>query len=110
VRAIGFSGKTAAGARTALNWADVLMVEYHSQDTSHAAAISEAHERGVGVVVKKGLASGRLPAEHAIRFVLSNDDVDTLIVGGLNLEHVRSNLAIAERITRASGANAVQDV
>src|SRR5262249_30423911 len=36
VRAIGFSGKTADGARLALDWADAIMVEYHIDDVSHA--------------------------------------------------------------------------
>src|SRR5579872_2423253 len=36
VRAIGLSGKTEAGARLALDWADVLMVEYHLHDQSQA--------------------------------------------------------------------------
>jgi aryl-alcohol dehydrogenase-like predicted oxidoreductase len=93
VRTIGFSGKTVEGARQAASWADVVMVEYHLQDMSHAAVISAARRQGVGVVVKKGLASGHLPAAEAIRFVLSNPDVDTLIVGGLDVEHVRANVA-----------------
>jgi aryl-alcohol dehydrogenase-like predicted oxidoreductase len=95
VRAIGLSGKTVAGARLALDWADVLMVEYHLQDRSHEAVIAEAAARGVGVVVKKGLASGRLDAREAIRFVLANPHVSTLVIGGLDLAHFEANLAAA---------------
>jgi aryl-alcohol dehydrogenase-like predicted oxidoreductase len=95
-RAIGLSGKTVAGARQALEWADVLMVEYHLRDRSHESLIAEAAARGVGVVVKKGLASGELPAGEAIGFVLDNPHVTSLVVGGLSLEHFRDNLAIAE--------------
>jgi aryl-alcohol dehydrogenase-like predicted oxidoreductase len=97
VRSIGLSGKTVDGARQALAWADVLMVEYHLRDRSHESLIAEAAARGVGVVVKKGLASGELPADTAIRFVLDNPHVTSLVVGGLSLDHFRANLAIAER-------------
>lgn len=91
VRAIGFSGKSPAGAEAALEWADVVMVEYHLQDRSHAEVIASAASRGVGVVVKKGLASGHLPPADAIRFVLANPHVASVIVGGLSLEHLREN-------------------
>jgi aryl-alcohol dehydrogenase-like predicted oxidoreductase len=95
VRAIGLSGKTLEGARKALEWADVLMVEYHLQDRSHEELIAEAAERGIGVVVKKGLASGHLPSHEAIRFVLANPNVSTLVVGGLSLTHFRENVLAA---------------
>ena len=97
-RAIGLSGKTIEGACQALDWADVLMVEYHSQDRSHEGLIAQSAERGVGIVVKKGLASGRLPAEEAIGFVLANPHVASLVVGGLNLEHFRENVRAAHAI------------
>ena len=42
LRAIGFSGKTPAGAEAALDWADVVMVEYHLNDTSHGGGIAGA--------------------------------------------------------------------
>ena len=96
LRAIGFSGKTTTGAAAALEWADVVMVEYHLNDTSHADVIATAASRGVGVVVKKGLASGHLPPAEAIRFVLSNPHVASVIVGGLSLEHLQSNVAAME--------------
>jgi len=92
IRWIGFSGKTVDGARRALAWADAIMVEYHLDDRSHAKVIATAGS-ACGVVVKKGLASGRLPAAEAIRFVTSNPDVDAMVIGGLRLEHVASNIA-----------------
>ena len=95
IRWIGFSGKTVEGAHAALPWADAIMVEYHSQDVSHESAIEAAAARGVGVIVKKGLASGRLPANQSIRFVLANQAVTSIVIGGLNLDHLRDNVAIA---------------
>jgi aryl-alcohol dehydrogenase-like predicted oxidoreductase len=102
VRAIGLSGKTVEGARQALEWAEVLMVEYHLRDRSHEAVIAEAAARGLGVVVKKGLASGELPAEEAINFVLENPHVASLVIGGLSLDHFRANLAAAQRSPNAN--------
>jgi aryl-alcohol dehydrogenase-like predicted oxidoreductase len=95
VKAIGLSAKTPQGAHAALEWADCLMVEYHLQDRSHESVISAAAARGVGVVVKKGLSAGHLPADDAIRFVLANHAVSTMVVGSLSLEHMRANLAAA---------------
>jgi aryl-alcohol dehydrogenase-like predicted oxidoreductase len=104
MRAIGFSGKTVDGARRALDWADVLMVEYHLDDRSHEDVISEAAGRGVGVLVKKGLAAGHLSAEEAIQFVLGNAHVDALVVGGLNLDHILANIAVAAAVHRRHAA------
>lgn len=104
IRAIGLSGKTVEGARAASAWADVLMVEYHLQDASHADVMAEAADKGIGIVVKKGLSSGHLPPGEAIRFVLGNRHVDSLIVGGLNLDHMRANAAVAAQAVRESAA------
>lgn len=91
IRAIGLSGKTPAGAQMALDWADAIMVEFHQRDTSHAQVITAAGQRGVAVLVKKGLASGHLSPAEAIRFVLSQPEVTALVVGGLNLQHFATN-------------------
>ena len=98
VKAIGFSGKTAEGAEAALAWADAVMVEYNLDNRSHEDVMSRAKAQGIGVVVKKGLASGSLNPDESIRFVLDNPTVDTLIIGGLNLEHIRENVGIAENL------------
>ncbi|MEW4563313.1 aldo/keto reductase [Bremerella sp. JC770] len=96
IRAIGLSGKTPEAATMALEWADLLMVEFNADDPSHAAVIEQAARREIGVLVKKGLASGHLPADQAIPFVLNQSGVNSLVVGGLNLAHMADNLRIAE--------------
>lgn len=96
IRAIGFSGKTVEGARQSLDWADALMVEYHLQDRSHQPVMQQAMNRGVGIVVKKALASGRLEADAALRFVLQHPAVTSVVVGGLDLEHLRQNVAATQ--------------
>lgn len=102
VRCIGLSGKTAAGHSAALDWADVIMVEYHAGNRSEEVVIAEAATAGVGVLVKKGLAAGHLPPAPGIRFVLSNPDVASLVIGGLNLDHIRENISIAETTLSAA--------
>lgn len=94
-RFIGLSARTIEGARHALDWGDALMLEYHPQDTSHSAVIEEAGRRGVAVLVKKPLASGKLPPEEAIPFCLKPPAVASLVIGALNLKHIEQNLGIA---------------
>jgi len=104
IKAIGLSGKSVAGAQYALKWADVLMVQYHLNDRSHEQLIHDAQKSGVGIVVKKGLASGHLIPNEAIQFVLQNASVNTLVVGGHNLKHIESNIAAANQFVRTSAA------
>lgn len=102
VRYIGLSGKTAAGHHAALDWADVIMAEYHAGNRGEEVVIAEAAEAGVGVLVKKGLAAGHLKPGPGIRFVLSNQDVSSLVIGGLNLDHIRENIEIARNTSLAT--------
>jgi len=95
VRRIGFSGYTAEGIESALPWCDAIMVDYNLGCRSLESIIAAAAARGLLVVVKKGLASGRLEADDAIRFVLSNANVTSLLIGGLNCNHIRDNIRSA---------------
>ncbi|HVX60541.1 MAG TPA: aldo/keto reductase, partial [Pirellulales bacterium] len=99
-RAIGFSAKTPPAALQALDWADALMVEYHLHDQTMADVIQQAAQRGVAIIVKKALASGTLPTAEALEFVLQNLAVASVVIGTLNLDHMRANLAIAEKTRR----------
>ncbi|MCC6680166.1 MAG: aldo/keto reductase [Phycisphaeraceae bacterium] len=94
-RAVGFSGKTSEGFVAALDWADAIMVEFNPRNVDHLPVMQQAHERGIGVIVKKALASGHLPAAESIRFALGQDCVDSVVVGGLDLGHMRQNVATA---------------
>ncbi|MFH1109044.1 MAG: aldo/keto reductase [Planctomycetota bacterium] len=98
MRGIGLSGYTAEGFQAALSWADAIMVTYHRDDDTLAPVIDEAHRRGLAVIVKKGLASGRLPAAEALSFVLGNPAVTSVVVGSLSLDHLREDLRIAEQV------------
>lgn len=94
-RFIGMSAKTVEGARRALAWADAIMVEYHPHDTRFEPVIAEAAAAGAAVFIKKPLASGRIAPGEAIPFLLKNPGVSTIVVGALDPEHLRQNIALA---------------
>ncbi len=102
-RRIGFSGKTVAGAEAALPWADVLMVTYHAGDTEHDAVMRRAADAGLGVMVKKALASGHHPPAEAIPFAVRHPAVDCVVVGGLDLGHLAENVRLADAAARSGG-------
>ncbi|MCH8823116.1 MAG: aldo/keto reductase [Planctomycetes bacterium] len=95
IRAIGFSGKTVEGAQASLVWVDVLMVQYNQQDQTHKQLIADAAGKGIGVVIKKGLASGVIEPAQAIPFALKTQGVNSMVVGSLNLKHLQANLQLA---------------
>ncbi len=101
VRSIGFSGKTIAGHRLACEWCDVLMVTCHLDDRSQESVIVDANRGGVGVLVKKGLNSGRLDPESGLRFLLAQEGVSSVVVGSSNPDHLRQNTEIAKAWTGA---------
>ncbi|MCH2144388.1 MAG: aldo/keto reductase [Phycisphaerales bacterium] len=95
VRAIGFSGKTLEGHLACLEAEhpiDVLMVELNLLEQSQLPILAPAAEAGVGILIKKGLASGRLEASEALPWLLSHEAIGSVVVGGLSLDHVRANL------------------
>jgi aryl-alcohol dehydrogenase-like predicted oxidoreductase len=96
VRFIGLSGKTPEGARKAMEWADVIAVEYHPEDRSHEEVIALAGRKGVAVIVKKPLASGRLAAGAALPFILACPEVCSVLAGSLDIAHVREDLRLAQ--------------
>ena len=97
-RAIGFSGKTLEGNQAAMAWSDVLMVEYHLEDRSHESLIAKAAEEGVGILIKKALRSGHLPAEQALNFVLNDspvaDSITSIVIGSLSPQRMKSNIEL----------------
>ncbi|MCH2161326.1 MAG: aldo/keto reductase [Phycisphaerales bacterium] len=101
IRFMGFSGKTPEGNLRAVQGGqfDVVMVEYHPLDTSQFQVIEAAAIAGVGVLVKKGLASGRLAPTEAIPFCLTPPGVGSMVVGTLDLGHLKDNLLIAQNAT-----------
>ena len=95
IRAIGFSGKILEQEMRCLDWADVMMVTYHTNDTSHRPLLEQADRQGVGILIKKGLDSGRLAPEQAIPSVLAHPSVSSMVIGGIRLDHFSENCRLA---------------
>ncbi|MBX3389471.1 MAG: aldo/keto reductase [Phycisphaeraceae bacterium] len=102
VRTIGASLKSAAGVARAIEWADVLMLEI-GDEAAMRDAVNSAAGRGVGILVKKALASGHLdklgtdPIRSAMTRNLAFPGVCSVIVGTTNAEHLRENCEAAAR-------------
>lgn len=96
VRAIGASTKTPAGALFAAATLDVVMLTINPDYAGDLPAAQAAHQRGVGVLVKKALQSGHADAPgEAISYALGVPGVSSVVVGTLNPEHLRSNAEAA---------------
>jgi aryl-alcohol dehydrogenase-like predicted oxidoreductase len=102
VSAVGVSVKTGEGVRAALPRCDALMIEYSLANPGMGWAIDQAHALGVGVLVKKALASGRVGAGHgisaadALRFALDRPGVSGVVVGTVSPGHLRANARAAD--------------
>lgn len=91
VRAVGISHKTAEGALLALSLGvDVVMATLNRQYTAELDVIRQAAEQGVGVLIKKALASGHARPED-LAFVAEQTGVHSIVVGTTNPAHLRAN-------------------
>ena len=64
-------------------------------DRSLRGLLQETHDAGIGVLVKKPLASGRIAPEVAIPFCLAQRGVTSLIIGTNSRENFATNCRIA---------------
>ncbi len=71
------------------------MIEFHPLEDSHQRVIQEAHDAGIGILIKKPLASGRIAPEVAIPFCLAQPGVTSLIIGTNSRENFATNCRIA---------------
>lgn len=94
IRYIGMSTKTVAGSLLALAFCDVLMVTLNTQDRSHLSVVQTAKEKGVGILVKKALASGHTDPAASLEWTAKQPGVSSVIVGTINPEHLRQNAAM----------------
>jgi len=103
-RAIGASVKTPVAGMLAIEQgADAIMVELSPGREAMLPVIEAARAAGVGVLIKKALASGHAatgadPASavrHSIGFALSQPGVTSVILGTINRDHLASNIEAA---------------
>jgi len=96
LRAYGVSTKTVAGGVAAAQRSDAVMVTYHVGYTEESAVLDYCAAHGKGVLIKKAFASGHTgdPAQ-ALQFVFRQHAVSSVIVGTINPDHLRQNVAAA---------------
>ena len=105
VRAYGMSTKTTEGGQWIVENTDVVMATLNLGDDHDLPVIARAHELNKGVVIKKGLQSGHADksaggagVERAFEYVFSHAGVSSMIVGTINPEHLRENVAVTNRV------------
>ncbi len=104
IRAFGFSGKTVAGGLAALERGDCAMVTYNLQEQAEKPVLDFALSHDKGILIKKAFASGHLcttgadPITEGLRLVLGHPAVASAIVGTINPEHLRQNVAAAAKV------------
>lgn len=90
VRALGYSGKGVADGCAALPHSDVLMCTINAAQQQEAPLAAAAAAQGVGVLVKKPLASGRHP-HGVIGTTAALPGVASVLVGTLNPKHLMAH-------------------
>ena len=105
VRAYGMSTKTVEGGTWVVEHCDVVMATCNLTDDHDLPVIQRAYELNKGVVIKKGLQSGHADKsaggsgiEAAFEHVFSQQGVSSMIVGTINPEHLRDNVAITNQV------------
>lgn len=87
ISAVGFSAKTESGAAWAAIRCDYVMLTWNETDRSMAAVLDDARRRQAGVLAKKPLAQGKLPAS-ALRSVIETPGVTAAILGTSDPRHL----------------------
>ena len=93
IRAVGFSGKGIADGRAALSKSDVLMCTVNAREHGEVPLLAEAAAAGVGVLVKKPLASGLEPSLAALAKTAALPGVSCVVTGTLSADHLAANAA-----------------
>ncbi len=104
IRAFGISPKTIKGAELGIQHADAVMLTLNQDDQTMIPAIQRAHKKNVGIIIKKGFASGHFrttdpdqpaedPVHSALRFIFRNPGITTVVVGTIDPHHLQDNAA-----------------
>ena len=94
VRAVGASTKTAEGGLRTLEHLDVVMAMYTADYTDEQPVLDYAEAHSKGVLLKKVLSSGHnANIEDAFKFAFEHDGTTAAIVGTINPENLKANVA-----------------
>jgi aryl-alcohol dehydrogenase-like predicted oxidoreductase len=95
-RAVGLSAKTAAGVAEAARALGVVMAPWSAADPSLGPALAAASKAGAGILAIKALASGHAKEPTAALRFAAEPFVDSIVVGTLNPDHLRSAVKALE--------------
>ncbi|MCA9839540.1 MAG: aldo/keto reductase [Trueperaceae bacterium] len=125
VKFIG-SSAVSPSLSTFIDWGvfDVFQIPYSALERKHENLITRAAEAGAGIIIRGGVAKGEpgqglgledkwrifekarlqellepgeTPTAFLLRFTLSHPHCHTTIVGTMNPEHLKANIAVAEK-------------
>lgn len=104
IRATGMSTKTIEGGLLALQQSDCAMVTYNLTHADEEPVLDFAAQHNKGILLKKALASGHIcthagedPVQASFNYIFAHPGVTSAIIGTINPEHLRSNVAAAEK-------------
>ncbi len=98
-----------------VDWCEILLTTYNMLNTEYAPVIEAAHSLGIGTVTMNPISGGKLaedssvlkkladevgaasPADMAVRYVLSNPNIDTMLCGMKKSEDINDSIASVER-------------
>lgn len=102
IKSFGMSSKTVEGGLWVIENCDVVMATSNLEYNDESPVFKRAKELYKGVVVKKGLLSGHADAasggsgvENALKHVLGQPGMSSMIVGTINQDHLRNNVEIS---------------
>ena len=97
------------------DWCDILLTTYNMLNTQYAPVIEAAHAKGIGTVIMNPVGGGKLAeqshtlmglakevgavsvADLAMRYVLSNEHIDTMLNGLNKPDDINDSIASLER-------------
>lgn len=98
IGAIGISHKTHDGAMLAIEQGvDILMTTLNRDDMSEASLIEDAASQGVGILIKKALASGH-NAPKDLQLVAQCAGVGSIVVGTTDIDHLHDNVKLISEL------------
>lgn len=113
IRAAGVSVMSLEGGMAAVPLSDVVMVAWNAWFHEHQPVIEAAAKTGCGVLLKKVLSSGNLPAEagdgaeaaaFCLRAALGLPGNPCVIAGTIRAEHLQTNIKAAAAIGSTGGS------
>ena len=107
IKAYGMSSKTVEGGCWVVENCDVVMATANLEYDDERPVLELAEKLNKGVIIKKGLqsghadsASGGTGVERAFKHILGQPGVSSMIVGTINKQHLRDNVAIVNEFAK----------